>query len=232
MRLVSEAVSSAVPLDLERHGALLCPAAARGCLPNLIAAVAPYERSAAGVRLFDARAIQPHLAIDGCVGRTVRPLLGSDARPVRAILFDKSPVANWQLGWHQDRTIHVRERHEVPGFGPWTIKRGRTHVEPPVELLGSMMTLRVHLDDVPLDNAPLLIAPGTHRLGLVPDRSVDAVAEQAGPVACVAVAGDVWVYSTLILHASKRAERPKRRRVLQVDYAACELPIPLLWGGV
>ncbi len=95
-----------------------------------------------------------------------------------------------------------------------------------------MVTLRVHLDDVPLDNAPLLIAPGSHLFGLVPDRSVEAVAEQASPVACTAQAGDIWAYSTLILHASKRSETPQRRRVLQVDYAACELPPPLKWGGI
>jgi len=95
-----------------------------------------------------------------------------------------------------------------------------------------MLTLRVHLDDVPLNNAPLLIAPGTHHIGLVPDRAVDQVANDADPVACTAQAGDVWLYSTLILHASERAEFPGRRRVLQVDYAACDLPTPLEWAGL
>lgn len=38
----------------------------------------------------------------------------------------------------------------------------------PVELLAKMITIRVHLDDVPANNAPLLIAPGSHRQGMVP----------------------------------------------------------------
>lgn len=210
----------------------MCAGAAAACLSLLREAIEPLERDKAGVRVFTAGALGRHLADDGCIGRLAGEALGPDAQPVRALLFDKSAITNWQLGWHQDRTIHVRGRYDVVGYNVWTVKHGHTHVEPPVELLRSMLTLRVHLDDVPLDNGPLLIAPGTHRLGLVPDRTVDQVANDAGPVACTAQAGDVWLYSTLILHASKRAESPRRRRVLQVDYAACDLPAPLEWAGL
>ena len=42
--------------------------------------------------------------------------LGGSVKPVRATLFDKNKDANWSLGWHQDRTIAVRERLETPGF--------------------------------------------------------------------------------------------------------------------
>ena len=58
------------------------------------------------------------------------PVIGQGVRPVRAILFDKQDGGNWALGWHQDRTIEVVERREVPGFGPWTVKQGRVHVAP------------------------------------------------------------------------------------------------------
>lgn len=226
------AATSAVPLDVERDGALLCKAAAAPCLSALREAVKPFERDVAGVRVFEAGALRPHIANDGCIGRVAIEALGPDARPVRALLFDKSATTNWQLGWHQDRTIHVRHRHAIAGYDIWTVKHGHTHVEPPVALLESMLTLRVHLDNASLNNAPLLIAPGTHRIGMVPDRMVDQVANDAGPVACTAEAGDVWLYSTLILHASKRAEAPRHRRVLQLDYAACDLPTPLEWAGL
>ena len=49
---------------------------------------------------------------------------------------------------------------------------------------------------------------------------------------CVAEAGDVWLYATPILHASEASHRPGHRRVLQVDYAAEELPGGLEWLGV
>jgi hypothetical protein len=64
--------------------------------------------------------------------------------------------------WHQDRTIVVRERIKVDGFGPWSIKDGLLHVAPPYDMLARMVTLRVHLDAVPESNAPLLIVPGSH----------------------------------------------------------------------
>jgi len=53
------------------------------------------------------------------------------------------------LGWHQGRTIVVKQRIEVNGFGPWSIKSGMMHVEPPFDLLARMLTLRVLLDPVP-----------------------------------------------------------------------------------
>lgn len=224
--------ASAVPLNLGRDGALLCAGAALDCLDAIRRTAEAFSRQAAGVRIFSAGDLRPHLDDAGCIGRLARRELGPDCKAVRAILFDKSVAANWQLGWHQDRTIHVRERHNKTGYDNWTVKQGRVHVEPPVSLLFKMLTLRVHLDDVSLSNAPLLIAPGSHRLGLVADSAVDEVAEEADPVACVANAGDVWLYSTLIVHGSQRAEKPQRRLVLQVDYSASALPAPLEWASL
>ena len=151
---------------------------------------------------------------------------------MRAVLFDKTAATNWALGWHQDRTVAVTERRDVPGFGPWTAKGGLLHVAPPFEVLSGMVTLRVHLDPVPLTNAPLLVAPGSHRLGRIPQPAVPKVVRRCGTAACVAGKGDVWLYATPILHASDAAEEPARRRVLQVDYAAGELPGGLSWMGI
>jgi ectoine hydroxylase-related dioxygenase (phytanoyl-CoA dioxygenase family) len=159
-------------------------------------------------------------------------VLGRAARPVRAILFDKSAEANWSLGWHQDRTICVRERREAPGFGPWTVKRGMIHVAPPFELLARMVTVRAHFDAVPESNAPLLVAPGSHRFGRIAEGDLEEVVARCGTLACLAEAGDAWLYATPILHASRAAAAPGRRRVLQVDYAAEALPHGLDWLGV
>ena len=72
---------------------------------------------------------------------------GPATKPVRAVLFDKTEDANWSVAWHQDRTIAVRERREVANYGPWSVKDGATHVEPPFEMMRGMVTLRAHLDD-------------------------------------------------------------------------------------
>ncbi len=201
-------------------------------LPSLENALADLPHDEAGARLHGVSALSPLLATDGCIGAVAATFLGPCAKPVRAILFNKTAEANWGLGWHQDRTICVKERREVEGFGPWTIKRGMNHVAPPPDLLSQMVTLRVHLDDVPETNAPLLIAPGSHRLGRVAVDEVSKAVERCGIQTCLAQAGDVWVYATPILHASDASTSPKSRRVLQVDYAGFDLPGGLEWLGV
>jgi len=185
-----------------------------------------------GVRFSDAPSLEPLLAADGQVGRIAASCLGPASRPVRAILFDKSEATNWALGWHQDRTIAVAEKVDVPGFGPWTRKAGIAHVEPPVAILEAMVTLRVHLDPVDADNAPLLIATGSHRFGRISEGEIDPLVERCGTSACLAERGDIWAYATLILHASEAARRPRRRRVLQVDYSAAELPGGMQFHGI
>ena len=92
-----------------------------------------------------------------------------------------------------------------------------------------MVTVRVHLDEVPPDHAPLLIAPGSHKAGRVAEDDIDGAVSRYGTYACLAGAGDIWLYATLILHASESARTPARRRVLQLDCAAGELPGGLEW---
>ena len=158
-------------------------------------------------------------------------ILGRDARPVRATLFDKSPERNWSLGWHQDRTIAVRARIDTPGFTDWTIKAGIAHVVPPFAILERMLTLRIHIDPAGPDNAPLLVMPGSHRLGRIAEPDIAVIAERLGTATCRAERGDLWAYATPILHASARAAKPRRRRVLQLLYSAETLPNGLEWLG-
>lgn len=219
-------------LTFDRDGAQLFARAAVEGLDGLLVALSGLPSDRAGLRLLEARSLQPWLSTSGMIGSVAASMVGEAARPVRAVLFDKTAATNWSLAWHQDRTIVVRERIEVEGFGPWTCKNGILHVAPPYTVLEQMVTLRVHLDDVPPDNAPLLVAPGSHKLGRIPVEEIAAVVERCGQRTCVAHAGDVWLYATPIVHASRIAAAPSRRRVLQLDYAAHELPGGLQWSGI
>lgn len=165
------------------------------------------------------------------ISADVRRVIGPAARPVRALLFDKRDTANWALGWHQDRTIEVAERVDVPGYGPWTVKQGRLHVAPPIDLVETMVTVRLHLDPVGPHNAPLDVAPGSHRLGFIAEERIAEVVARCGIETCLAAAGSVWFYATPILHASARSTPGSRRRVLQLDYAAIDLPGGLRWAA-
>ena len=201
-------------------------------MAELEAALAGLPSDEAGVRVHGIEALKPLLASTGCIGAVAASALGERAEPVRAILFNKSPETNWSLTWHQDRTICVKDKREVAGFGPWTVKSGMQHVAPPFELLAKMVTLRAHLDDVAAINAPLLIAPGSHAFGRIPVGEVDEIVRRCGTKVCLAEAGDIWLYSTPILHASESALAPTSRRVFQVDFASEALPGGLEWLGV
>lgn len=172
------------------------------------------------------------LLTGGPLGRVAAAIIGDAARPVRVILFDKTPETNWSVAWHQDRTIAVRERREVEGFGPWSVKDGIVHVEPPIEILDGMVTLRLYLDDCGDDNGPLKVVLGSHQLGVIPAGRATGLAEVLPVQVCTAKAGDVWACATPILHASEPASDPGHRRVLQVDYAGVALPGGLEWRGL
>ncbi|APZ99893.1 phytanoyl-CoA dioxygenase [Sphingopyxis sp. QXT-31] len=218
--------------DFARDGAWLYSGAAADVLTELRELFYDQPQHVAGIRLHGIDGLRPHLAPEGPVGAIAASLIGSRSRPVRAILFDKTAETNWSLGWHQDRTISVRERVDVDGYGPWTIKGGMQHVAPPFDLLSRMVTLRVHMDDVPENNAPLLIVPGSHKLGRIAESEIESVASRLGERPCLAAAGDIWAYATPIIHGSKAAAVPARRRVLQVDYSRDDLPAGLDWLGV
>ena len=219
-------------LTLHEHGAALFRGTVLPHLSDLEAILASLPVEQAGVRISGFSALETYVAPHGPIGLVARQALGGMGKAVRAILFDKTESTNWSLAWHQDRTICVQHQADVEDYGPWSIKAGLYHVAPPFDLLAGMVTLRVHLDDVPSTNAPLLIAPGSHKLGRVPADQVKTAARRCGTIACTALAGDIWAYSTPILHASEAADRPGRRRVLQIDFSTQELPEGLAWLGV
>lgn len=219
-------------LTLSTHGAQYFRGAASPILERLMEVLARLPQEQAGVRIYGLAELRPFLDAKGVIGSIAAQFLGLDCQPVRALYFDKTAATNWGLGWHQDRTICVKEKVDVEGYGPWTVKAGIQHVAPPMELLSRMLTVRVHLDDVDADNAPLLIAPGSHRKGLVPIDEIGSVVGKSEIIACLAKAGCVWAYSTPILHASDAATNPKHRRVLQVAYSVDTLPGGLEWLGV
>lgn len=195
-------------------------------------AVAAPQPGRGGVRnLPDAVPEVRDLAVSPKLMALVEAVLGKGAFPVRGILFDKIAGANWKVPWHQDLTIAVRERLETPGFGPWTVKDGVTHVQPPVDVLQRMLAVRLHLDDCGEDNGPLCVLPGSHGHGRLGASEIDAYRATHQPVVCTANQGDAILMRPLLLHASSAALSPSHRRVIHIEYAACPLPQPLTWRG-
>ncbi|HEY0635342.1 MAG TPA: phytanoyl-CoA dioxygenase family protein [Gammaproteobacteria bacterium] len=158
-----------------------------------------------------------------------RDILGANARPVRSVFFDKVPGANWNVAWHQDTSIALTARHEMPGFGPWSEKHGVVHVEPPEEYLANTLTLRVHLDTANSDTGVLRVVPGTHKDGRVGSSELLDIVARSQVIECNAAPGDVLLMSPLLFHSSRKARVPSHRRIIHIEYSAMELPAPLQW---
>jgi ectoine hydroxylase-related dioxygenase (phytanoyl-CoA dioxygenase family) len=160
----------------------------------------------------------------------VEPVLGSTARVVRGILFDKTGEANWKVPWHQDVTIAVERRVDVAGYGPWSVKAGVLHVQPPREVLEKMLSVRIHLDDCPEENGALKVIAGSHLGGKLPAAEVEAMVANGSADVCAMKAGGVLLMRPLLLHASSAASVPRHRRVIHFDFAAGELPGGMGWA--
>ncbi|MBL7646448.1 MAG: phytanoyl-CoA dioxygenase family protein [Candidatus Hydrogenedentes bacterium] len=158
-----------------------------------------------------------------------RLLAGHSARPTKATYFDKRPEANWSLPLHQDMTITVHAKVDIPGYTHWSIKAGVPHVQPPVRVLEGIVALRIHLDDCPAENGALEVVPGSHLQGRISAEELRMMHMEGRPVICPARAGDVLAMRPLLVHGSSKARVPKRRRVLHVEYATTELDAPLQW---
>jgi hypothetical protein len=160
----------------------------------------------------------------------LQPYLAGAPRLVRAIYFDKSPGANWLVPWHQDLTFAVRERKDVPGFGPWSMKDGIPHVQPPVALLEEVVTMRIHLDACDVENGALKVLPGTHGVGRLGAEQIQDCRNRVNEVLCEMDAGDVLLMRPLLLHASGKSTSERHRRILHLEFCGVDLPGGLEWS--
>ncbi len=191
-------------------------------------------------RAFDGNASRRHdripsdivrdIGANSVLGTLACQLAGPGARLVRIIAFDKSTATNWFVPWHQDRTIAVLRRVETDGYDNWTVKDGNVLVEPPIALLEAMVTLRVHLDDCDENAGPLEVIPGSHASGRLDKTDIAAGIVDGSALLCLAERGDILAMRPLLLHRSQRARRPRRRRVLHLEYCAAALPSGLSWS--
>ena len=178
------------------------------------------RRSRAGVRHALGLAPVAELSQQPQMIELARDILGPDAFPFRATLFDKSTTSNWLVVWHQDTALPLRSRLELPGWGPWSVKDGIHYAHAPTATLSKVLALRVHFDDSTAENGPLRVLAGTHMLGVMSDHDVHEVATRIAPVDCVVPKGGVVAMRPLLIHASSKSRAVMPRKVLHIEYAA------------
>jgi ectoine hydroxylase-related dioxygenase (phytanoyl-CoA dioxygenase family) len=163
------------------------------------------------------------------VNALVEEVLGADFKLVRGILFDKIPEANWKVPWHQDVTIAVWEKIDAPGFGPWSVKAGVLHVQPPASILENMISIRLHLDPCGEINGALRVIPGSHRHGRIPEDEISSFRTGTSEHVCSVGEGGALLMRPLLLHASSPSQLPGHRRVVHLDFASAHLPAGMQW---
>lgn len=157
-------------------------------------------------------------------------ILGIHAKPVRVIFFDKTPASNWYVTWHQDVSIAVKEQIDVEGYGPWSVKDGVVHVQPPARTLEHIASLRIHLDACSVENGAIKFIPGSHAFGILEQTELARQRDNSESVPCPAERGDIVIMRPLILHSSSISKNPEHRRVLHIEYAGIDLPRGLEWA--
>jgi ectoine hydroxylase-related dioxygenase (phytanoyl-CoA dioxygenase family) len=180
----------------------------------------PLPRSRAGMRHALRHPAVLAVARDPRLLAIAQEILGCDPFPFKATLFDKSPISNWLVAWHQDKALPLRERREHRAWGPWSVKDGLIYANAPASALSSVVALRLHLDDSTPENGPLRVLLGTHTMGVLGDEAIHDLSTRTTGIDCLVPRGGILVMRPLIVHASSKSRGKIRRRVLHIEYAA------------
>jgi ectoine hydroxylase-related dioxygenase (phytanoyl-CoA dioxygenase family) len=157
----------------------------------------------------------------------IASLFGNSYFIVKSIYFDKPPQSNWFVAWHQDLTISVDKKIDLPGYGPWTTKLNQFAVQPPVDILKDNFTVRIHLDDTDEGNGALKVISGSH-LDITRAEHLNLQAGES--VTCNVPTGGIMIMRPLLMHASNRSTTNKQRRVVHIEFSKTELPEGIDWA--
>lgn len=158
----------------------------------------------------------------------IKALFGEDYFLVKSIYFDKPETSNWFVSYHQDLTISVDQKVELHGFGPYTKKHNQFAVQPPLEILESNFTIRIHLDDTKEENGALKVIANSHIKGIYRPETIDWNVEKE--VSCNVARGGLMIMKPLLLHSSSRTTNNQKRRVIHLEFSNQTLPKVLQWA--
>jgi hypothetical protein len=157
-------------------------------------------------------------------------LLPVESVDVQCTVFEKSRDHNWLVAPHQDLSIPVRHRVDHAALTGWSEKDGMLFVQPPADVLGQLLALRLHIDACSVDDGALKVVPGSHLGGRLQEEDKSRLREECGEVLCPVDAGSGMAMRPLLLHASSKATGTSRRRVLHFVFGPAQLPYGLAWA--
>lgn len=158
----------------------------------------------------------------------IKEIFGENYFAVKSIYFDKPEKSNWYVAYHQDLTISVDKKLELENFGPWTTKQNQFAVQPPLDILENIFTIRIHLDDTDENNGALKVVPKSHAKGIYRPETIDWNVETE--TICTVKKGGIMLMKPLLLHGSNRTTSGKKRRVIHIEFSDRQLPEELNWS--
>ena len=149
------------------------------------------------------------------VTKVLTDLLGDDTTLITAKLNTKAPGGGQAVEWHQDWAFYPHTNDDLLAFG-------------------------LMLEDVTLDNGPLMVVPGTHRGPLLSHQSNgvfcgaidpdDPLFEKDKVVTLTGKAGSMTVHHVRTLHGSAPNMSDRNRLILFYEMARADA-WPILGGG-
>lgn len=158
----------------------------------------------------------------------IKSIAGEDYFIVKSIYFDKPEKSNWFVAYHQDLTISVDKKENIDGFGPWTSKHNQFAVQPPLDILENIFTIRIHLDETDENNGALKVVDESHKKNIYRPETINWKTEKES--FCNVEAGGIMLMKPLLLHGSNRTSNNKRRRVIHLELSNKALPAPIKWS--
>lgn len=162
------------------------------------------------------------------IKKVIKEIFGDRYFVVKSIYFDKPEKSNWYVAYHQDLTVSVDQKIELPDFGPWTTKQNQFAVQPPLHILENIFTIRIHLDDTDEHNGALKVVPKSHAKGIYRPETIDWNTEKEE--ICTVEKGGIMIMKPLLLHGSNRTTNGRKRRVIHIEFSDMELPEALNWA--
>jgi ectoine hydroxylase-related dioxygenase (phytanoyl-CoA dioxygenase family) len=148
---------------------------------------------------------------------------------IKSIYFDKPPQGNWFVSLHQDKIIFVKSKLDTVGFKNWTKREDEFGVQPPADILGNIVTVRIHLDDADETNGALKVIPYSHSEAGI-RHAVFSTFSDSDTSICRVEAGGIMLMKPLLVHASSKSTSEKARRVIHLEFCNQDVPDGLEWS--
>jgi ectoine hydroxylase-related dioxygenase (phytanoyl-CoA dioxygenase family) len=167
--------------------------------------------------------IVKELAYSDKIFSIVKSIIGENAFATNSFVLDKTLDNNWELNWHQDLKIAVKDKIETEGYYNWYFTSGIHYVVAPNEVEEKRLFVRIHFDDCDSQNGGLQNIPKSHKYGVVSDREIFKIITKQQSSSCNVKRGGVMLMKNLLFHRSPLSISNKHRRMLQINYSAAPL---------